>query len=203
MSLETIGELYPCVVAEAEALGAVEGVACADAFGAEGVEGFDEEVFHRHIARADGEALDAVEVAVGQRFRAVAAEEGAVLEALVVDERIPRVRHVRIGFAEIEPHDPEIRRRAGLPAFDGEVGCAARMLVARVAVHVLAEVGRVHAVVEGKRGVLRELPLRADADNIRERVEGADIVRRAVRREEAMRVIADRAQIPSGDAEIR
>ena len=38
---------------------------------------------------------------------------------------------------------------------------------------------------------------------IRERIEGADIISRAVRRKEAMRVIADRAQIPSGDAEIR
>ena len=87
---ESIRELHPGVVAELKVLGAVEGVARADALGAEGVEGFDEEVFHRHVAGTDGEALDAVEVAVGQRFRAVAAEEGAVLEALVVDERIPR-----------------------------------------------------------------------------------------------------------------
>lgn len=51
--------------------------------GSEGVERVDEEVLRRHTG-ADSKVPDAVEIAVRQKFRAVAAEEGTVLEVLVV-----------------------------------------------------------------------------------------------------------------------
>ena len=70
-------------------------------------------------------------------------------------------------------------------------------------VHIASEVREVRAVVKGERGILREPIARTDTDDIRERVERIDMVPRAVRRTERVRIAAERAQIERRNADIR
>ena len=201
--LEFIRRLDARVVAELKAFRPVKGITLADPPGPEGVESLQEEVLRRDVARTDGEAPDPVQVAVRQAFRAVAAEEGAVLERLVIDEGIPRVRHVRIARADIKAHDPEGRRAAPLSAPEREIGRTRRMLIARVTVHIAPEVRTVLPVVHGEGRPVAETVPGADADNVGERVEGGNVISAAVSGQIIMPVVVNGAQVPGGDAEIR
>ena len=87
--LETVGKLNGAQVAESEFLRTVERIALPKAADIEGIGCFDQQVFHGDIACAYSHALHAVKIAIGQEGRAVAAEEGAVLECLVVGESRP------------------------------------------------------------------------------------------------------------------
>ena len=169
-----------CIVSQAEVFAAIEGIALADALGIEGIERFQEDVFSRDVAAADGEALDAVEVAVGDAFRTVAAEEGAVLEVFIVGEGIPAAGPVRIGLADVDAGYPEVRRAATRSAAEVK-GRVARFMIFidRMAIHIAGKVGAILAVVQGDSGLV------------------------AASRCKGMIVVSRRAQISSHDAEVR
>ena len=122
---------------------------------------------------------------------------------LVIHERIPCAGLVHIGFADVKTRRPEGRHTAVLMSARREDIGTHGMIEGRVAVHIFAERGAVLPVVEGNGGLLADLPLGADADDIRELVERMLIVARAVRSENRMALIADGAQIPCRHAEIR
>ncbi|SJZ45872.1 hypothetical protein SAMN05660900_00460 [Megasphaera cerevisiae DSM 20462] len=134
----------------------VEGVALARALGAEGIEGFQEEISGRDVAGSQGKGADAVEVAVRYPLRAVAAEEGAVFEVLVVRKGIPAAGTLRIRLTHVDAGHPEGRRRAA--AGIASVGIAAAMEIA-------ARSSAVDPPVEGQIGCA-ELVLGADAEDI-------------------------------------
>ena len=81
--------LYACIVSEAEVLRSVHCVAAVRALCRECVKQLDKPVLGGDVAAADGEALDAVEIAVGKIPCAVSSEEGSVLKVLVVNECVP------------------------------------------------------------------------------------------------------------------
>lgn len=112
LTLEFVGCLEAGVVAELEALATVEGVAALGALRTERVERLEEEIFRRYVACADGEATDTVEVAIRQALGAVAAEEGAVTEILIVRKGAPAARDVRVRMADVGAEHPERRARA-------------------------------------------------------------------------------------------
>ena len=89
-----------------------------------------------------------------------------------------------------------------LTPLDGEVRRTRFMLIARVPVHIASEVREVRTVVKGERSILRQSVPCTDTDDIRKRVERIDIVPRAVRRAEGMRIPAKRAQIERRNAEV-
>ena len=90
--LEPVRHLHTRIVAEAEMLRTIERITRIDALRTERVECLNHEILHGYITRADGETADAVEVAVRQGLRPIAAEERTVLETLVVDEGVPTAR---------------------------------------------------------------------------------------------------------------
>lgn len=174
-----------------------------NALGIEGIEGFDEEIFGRYIAGTDGKAANAVEIAVRQAFRAVAAEEGAVLEVFVVGKGVPTARYVRITAADVEAHRPEVRRSALIPAEKGKVCCAPLMIVPGLTVQEAAEFRAVLAVVGRQAQVLSDLPAGPDTDDVGKTVKNIDIIAVVIFREPRLFVLPERMEIPSLEAEIR
>ena len=77
------------------------------------------------------------------------------------------------------------------------------MIEGRTTVHILAECGAILPVVEGNGGLLADLPLGADADDVGELVKRMLVIALAVRCKNRMPLIADGAQIPCRHAEIR
>ena len=162
-----------------------------NALGIEGIEGFDEEIFSRYIAGTDGKAANAVEIAVRQAFRTVAAEEGAVLEVFIVGKGIPAARYIRIAAADVEAHRPEVRRSALIPAKKGKVCRAPLMIVPGLTVQEAAEFRTVLAVVGRQAQVLSDLPASPDADDVGKTVKDIDIIAVVIFREPRLFVLPE------------
>ncbi|OKY52589.1 hypothetical protein BSR42_12080 [Megasphaera cerevisiae] len=202
--LESEGGLDSRIVPQAEVFTAVEGIPLADALGVKGIERFQEDVFGRDVAAADGEALDAVHVTIGDAFRTVAAEGGAVLEVFVVGEGIPAAGLVRIGLADVDAGHPEVGRTATGSAAEVKGGVARFMIfVDRMTIHITAKVRAVLAIIQGDRSLVADVPLRTDAKDVGQLIKGSDIIHIAVGRCKGVIVVAGGAQVPGHDAEVR
>ena len=181
LRLEVVGQAHTRIVPEGEFLTAVEGVARPDALCVECVERLDEKVFDRHISCADTEAADAVEVAVGQIARAVAAEERAVLKMFVVGKDVPAALDCDIAPADVKAQRPEMRCAAHSMTSDVELIRSRRVLIDRMPVHMAAERRAVLTVVNRHRGIFAHFPFCTDTDDACEMRIVIDVVALAVR----------------------
>ena len=202
-SLETIGHLNLRVVAELEFFWAVERIPFTDTFCIEGIERFEENIFSRDIACAEGKAADTVKVAIRQGFCTVTTEEGTVLEVFVVCKGIPAANDICIGFADVKACRPEVRRTARGAAEKVEVCSSSFVVIKGMSIHIATKVCAVLTVVKGKRRLVAELPLRTDTDDISELVEGRDIVTVAVGCLIRMAIVRNGAEVPCSEAEVR
>ena len=125
--------------------------------------GFQEHILSRYIGAAEREALNAVQIAIRQAFRSIAAKESPVFKVLIIGKGTPRIWKVVIVATEVKTNIEEFGILAQGSTIheeprriDGAVGIGNTridiLFTLGVTVEITSQLGAVYSEIKGNRG---------------------------------------------------